>query len=358
MRLTTFTQSLAMGESVVSLAQQGKSELVDELADEITTLSRQRSLNVDKSQSLSMLLGQLLEDLPIAVAVFDSEYTMSYANRAAYQISDISLLQGASASDLGFAVENKHIKHPALTASWRCQSSYVNYMEQSGYLFTAIDISTELKQSEQAVQKNLVRVLSHELRNTLTPMSSMAETLLSMKDWDSAQIRTVLERIKARSDGLLMFVQRFAQVAKIPEPNKEYFDLEAVLEQTEVLLSENDSLSFQGQQTCYGDPQLLAQVLINLVKNAVESVENGGVNITVNYYQADNQQFLSVADDGAGFSNIDNAITPLFTTKAKGAGIGLAFVEAVLNKHNGKVKLSNQPDSGAKIELTWPLRAN
>ena len=66
--------------------------------------------------------------------------------------------------------------------------------------------------------------------------------------------------------------------------------------------------------------------------------------IKVNYYQQDNQQYLSVIDNGTGFSNIDNAITPLFTTKANGAGIGLAFVETVLNKHGGIVRLSNVAD--------------
>ena len=356
MRLTTYTQSLATGESGVVLAQQGKSELLDDLVREIMHLQKNVQNNNASNQQLSLMYSQLFEDLPIAIAMFDGSYTLTYANRTAYAISQISLLQGMKASDLGFVEQNKQLHHPALTSSWRCQSSFINYQNQSMCLFTAIDISNELKQSEQAVQKNLVRVLSHELRNTLTPMSSMAETLLTMDKWQTDQIRIVLERIKARSDGLLLFVQRFAEVAKIPEPKKERFDIETLVEQTRVLLGQTDSLTFSGQHTCYADPQLLAQVLMNLVKNAVESLEQGGVNIEVSYYQLDNQQHLCVTDSGTGFSNIDNAITPLFTTKAKGAGIGLAFVETVLNKHNGKVQLSNLADSGAKVELIWPLQ--
>lgn len=356
MRLTTYTQSLANGESGVVLARQGKSELLDDLTREISHLHQRATSNQITNQSLSVMYGQLFEDLPIAIAMFDGDYTLTYANRAAYAISDIGLLQGMKAMDLGFIEKNNQLHHPALATSWRCQSSFMRYQEQSVCLFTAIDISNELKQSEQAVQKNLVRVLSHELRNTLTPMSSMAETLLSMDEWQAEQIRKVLERIKARSDGLLIFVQRFAEVAKIPEPKKERFDLEALMEQSKVLLRPHDTLTFTGQQTCFADPQLMAQVLINLIKNAVESLESEGVNIEVSYYQLDNRQYLSVSDNGTGFSNIDNAITPLFTTKAQGAGIGLAFVEAVLNKHGGKVQLSNLPESGAKVELTWPLQ--
>ena len=354
MRLTTYTQSLASGESGVVLARRGHSELLDDLTREIVHLHKQAKNSPLDSRPLAVMYAQLFEDLPMAIVMFDGDYTLMYANRAAYGISEISLLQGMKASDLGFMEQNKQLHHPALTSSWRCQSSFMHHNGQSMCLFTAVDISNELKQSEQAVQKNLVRVLSHELRNTLTPMSSMTETLLSMEQWQAEQIRKVLERIKARADGLLIFVQRFAEVAKIPEPKKERFDLESVVEQSKVLLGPQDTLSFSGQHICYADPQLMAQVLINLIKNAVESIEDSAVNIEVNYYQSDNLQYLCVTDNGTGFSNIDNAMTPLFTTKAQGAGIGLAFVEAVLNKHGGKVQLSNLPKSGAKVELTWP----
>ncbi|WP_448554046.1 sensor histidine kinase [Thalassotalea montiporae] len=369
MRLTTYTQSLAMGESGVSLAQRGKSALLDDLSDEITQFYQQSTENRGANASLDMLFGQLFEDLPIAVVIFEQDYTLSYANRAAYDIAEISLLQGVSAKALGFVEQNKQLNHSALASNWRCQSSLINFQQQPIHLFTAIDIASELKQSEQAVQANLVRVLSHELRNTLTPMSSMAETLLSMQALDTVQTRKVLERVKTRSDGLLNFVERFAEVAKIPEPNKERFELPALVEQTKVLLTEKDSLTFTGQHICYADSQLMAQVLMNLVKNAVESKDTKAVAIKVNYYQQDNQQYLSVIDNGTGFSNIDNAITPLFTTKANGAGIGLAFVETVLNKHGGIVRLSNMADSdakvgnqehankGAKVELIWPLQS-
>lgn len=356
MRLTTYTQSLVMGESGVLPARQGHSALIDDLSREIGLLDQKSTEGSPHSQSLSVLFGQLFEDLPIAIVVFDSNKSVTYVNKAAYEISDISLLQGMTASELGFSEKNNQIRHPALELSWRCQSSYLTYMNQSACLFTAIDISNELKQSEQAVQSNLVRVLSHELRNTLTPMSSMAETILTMNNWDEAQLRKVFERIKARADGLLTFVHRFAEVAKIPEPKKERFDIETLLEQTWVLLSEKDSLVFSGQHTCTADPQLMAQVLMNLVKNAIESADGQGVEIKINYHQAANLQCLSVEDNSTGFSNIDNAITPLYTTKTNGAGIGLAFVETVLSKHGGKVRLSNTPNSGAKVELTWPLQ--
>lgn len=357
MRLTTYSQSLAMGESGVVLAQQGKSQLLDDLTREITHLAQQSSLVHSQQRPLSVLFSQLFDDLPMAIAIFDGDYILTYANRAAYGIKDIGLLQGMHAEDLGFVVRDRQILHPALASDWRCQSSFVDFDTQSTCLFTAIDISDELKQSEQAVQKNLVRVLSHELRNTLTPMSSMAETLLSMEEWETHQIRKVLERVKARSDGLLDFVQRFAEVAKVPDPKKERFDLGALVEQTRVLLAEKDTLTFTGQHTCFADPQLLGQVLMNLMKNAVEATESGPVTIHIRYYQSDNLQHLTVTDKGTGFSNIENAMTPLFTTKAKGAGIGLAFVETVLNKHGGKVRLSNQPAGGACVELTWPLLA-
>lgn len=355
MRITTYTQSLAMGESGVSLAQQGKSELLDDLTLEITRLHQNSTSAQQVTQSFSVLCHQFFEDLPIAIIMFSDDSTLNYANTAAYAVSDISLLQGMKATDLGFVEQQQQLHHPALSSGWRCQSSFLDYQGQTIRLFAAIDITNELKQSEQAVQENLVRVLSHELRNTLTPMSSMAETLLSMEQWQQDQIQKVLERIKARADGLLVFVQRFAEVAKIPDPKKARFDIGKLVDQVNVLLRNEDSLTFDGHHSCYGDPDLLAQVLMNLIKNAIESVSEGGVNIRIHFYLSKDMQHLSVVDDGSGFSNIENAITPLFTTKPQGAGIGLAFVEAVLNKHQGKVLLSNESESGAKVELSWPL---
>jgi nitrogen fixation/metabolism regulation signal transduction histidine kinase len=355
MRMTAYVQSINMGESGVGLAERGHSSLIDELVVEIEHLHSKSHANNASNQLLSILFTQLFEDTPLAVIAFDDDFSLIYANREAYAINEISLLQGMQATQLGFTVNKEQIYHPALAKNWRCQSSALNYMQQTAYLFTAVNIANELKQSEQAVQKNLVRVLSHELRNTLTPMSSMAQTLLSMPQWDIEQVRKVLTRVKTRSDGLLNFVERFAEVAKIPEPRIERFALDGLIEQLKSLLREKDTLRFVGQNSCSGDPQLLAQVLINLVKNAVESVESGPAEIEIQCYMKGTQQHLIVSDNGEGFSNIENAVTPLFTTKLHGAGIGLTFVESVISKHGGKLKLSNKVDRGAEVELMWPL---
>lgn len=354
MRVSTYVQSVNMGESSTSLARRGSSVLIDDLVREIELLQSKSAIGSTSTQLLPILLSQLFEDIPIVIIAFDDNFTLIYANREAYAMREVSLLQGMHAQQLGFTVSKDQIHHPALTRSWRCQSSALNYMQQSAYLFTAINIDSELKQSEQAVQNNIVRVLSHELRNTLTPMSSMADTLLSMSNWDLEQVRKVLSRVKSRSDGLLSFVERFAEVAKIPEPQYERFDLTTVVEQTKTLLGEKDQLRFSGQHTCYGDPQLLAHVLINLVKNALEAVEENDAIIDVQFYLSDSQQHLIVTDNGTGFSNIENAKTPLFTTKEHGAGIGLAFVESVVSKHDGKLALLNGANGGAKVELVWP----
>lgn len=355
MRVTAYVQSINMGESGIALANNSRSTLIDELVHEIEQLQLKSDTTAAANPLLSILFTQLFEDTPLAVIAFDDNFTLIYANREAYAISEMSLLQGMQATQLGFEINKSQIYHPALAKNWRCQSSTMNYRQRAAYLFTAVNIAYELKQSEQAVQKNLVRVLSHELRNTLTPMSSMADTLLSMTQWNTDQVRNVLTRVKTRSDGLLNFVERFAEVAKIPEPHVERFSLDGLLEQVKGLLNERDTLHFVGQNSCSGDPQLFAQVLINLVKNAVESVEFGHAEIEIQCYLKGTQQHLIVSDNGAGFSNIDNAVTPLFTTKHQGAGIGLTFVESVISKHGGKLKLSNKPDKGAEVELVWPL---
>lgn len=124
-------------------------------------------------------------------------------------------------------------------------------------------------------------------------------------------------------------------MAKIPEQQYERFDLTFVVEQTKTLLGEKVQLHFSSQQTCFGDPQLLAHVLINHVKNALE--EKDAI-VEVQCYLSNSQQYLIVTDNGTG------------------TGIGLALVESFVSKKDGKLTLANCASIGAKVELRWPLQ--
>ncbi|GAB3025804.1 hypothetical protein GCM10027098_23050 [Bowmanella dokdonensis] len=355
MRLTAYTQSLNEGEQRVVLSQASRPSLTEGLVVEIDRLARHRLQAVQQQQSFSLLLAQVFDNWPQPVCAFGESTILVYANRTARELRGISLLLGARAGDMGFVFSDNQLHHPSLQKGWQNQSIRYRLAEEDYWLFIANDISLPLHQSEMIIQNNLVRVLSHELRNSLTPMASMTDTLLEMQSWPPEQVRQVLDRVRQRARGLLNFVQRFASVSQVPQPRQEWFDLSSLVEQSRSLLPGGTELSFFGEHRCHGDPILLGQVLMNLVKNAVEAQLKPESEIQVRFFHADGMQFLMVEDQGEGFANLDNALTPLYTTKAEGAGIGLALVNMIVARHGGRIRITNRPEGGASVELSWPL---
>ncbi|GAA0359042.1 hypothetical protein GCM10009092_24090 [Bowmanella denitrificans] len=355
MLLSNYVQRLHSGEDAVCPNQLQQSGLLAQLSKDIDNLAADRLRAEHQQQSLALLIELMFSNWSQPVCVFSGQGTLLYANPASNSLPGIARLVGSSYTDLGFEMTPAGLSHHLLHKGWQTQSIRYEWQGEQYWLFTAFDISQPLQQAELAIQTNLVRVLSHELRNSLTPMSSMADTLLCGDNWQESQVRKVLERVRQRANVLLEFVQRFASVSQLPPPRQEWFSFSAVLEQCNGLLKAGDQLEFSGEGRCYADPELFAQMLINLVKNALEASEEGERKVWVRCYCRDKSQVLQVDDCGAGFANLDNALTPLYTTKTGGSGIGLTLANVIISKHGGRIHLGNLPGGGARVELVWPL---
>ncbi|MBN7821629.1 sensor histidine kinase [Bowmanella yangjiangensis] len=355
MQLSNYVQRLQNGEEAENPKQHRHHGLVDQLRADVEKLAA-HSLKADhQQQSLALLIEMMFGNWSQPVCVFSGQGCLLYANPASNSLPGIARLVGSNYRDLGFEMTSRGLQHQLLHKGWQTQSIRYQWLGEQYWLFTAFDISQSLQQAELAIQTNMVRVLSHELRNSLTPMSSMADTLLCSQDWHEEQVRKVLSRIQQRADTLLDFVHRFAAVSQMPLPNPVWFSLAEVLEQCRSLLQEGDKLEISGDDRCYGDPQLIAQVLINLVKNALEASNTGDRRVSVRLFSQNKLQHLLVEDNGQGFANLENALTPLYTTKAAGSGIGLALVNVIISKHGGRLSLANSESGGARVELVWPL---
>ncbi|GGO66720.1 sensor histidine kinase [Bowmanella pacifica] len=355
MQLSSYAQSLYNGEDTVTPRLLSRSALAEQLRIDIDKLAAGQLTHQHQQQSLTLLIEMLFSNWLQPVCVFSDEGRLLYANPASTALPGIPRLIGSSYEDLGFAMTSRGLSHPLLHKGWQTQSIRYELLGKQYWLFTAFDISLSLQQAELAIQTNMVRVLSHELRNSLTPMSSMADTLLSSTDWQEEQVRKVLSRIQQRADALLDFVHRFASVSQMPVPTPAWFSLSSLLEQCQGLLQADDDLTIMGDDRCFGDAQLLGQALINLVKNALEAAPSGERKVTIRLFSQNNFQHLLVDDNGPGFANLDNALTPLYTTKAGGSGIGLALVNVIISKHGGRLRITNQSPRGARVELIWPL---
>ena len=248
------------------------------------------------------------------------------------------------------------------------RSSFIVSFDSSIYIlklsfatsFSAINISQLLNKNSSVTQQNLIRVLGHELRNSLTPMASMTDTLLSADELDEQQTRLVLSRIHKRSNRLLSFISEYSKLTQLPLPKLEWFNLSEIIDETKLLVNEQlCAIEFQGNQQCFGDEEQIAQVIINLVKNAQEASENIQTKIVIKAFYKQEQQIIEVEDNGPGFANLNNVLTPFYTTKPGGSGIGLSLCAEIIKNHFGQLSVENRKNKsaivGASILMSWPI---
>lgn len=359
-QLTTFTQILKEGEQNLRFKQQHPDNLLLALQKEITGLAQVNLTKSRNHQSLDNLLNHILDAWSVPVCLFDENLQLTYRNTAMNEQIQQPMLVGSFASDLGFKHQNGQLTHPKFDQQWQCQSIQYKQENQDHCLFSAINISQLLNKNSSVTQQNLIRVLGHELRNSLTPMASMTDTLLSADELDEQQTRLVLSRIHKRSNRLLSFISEYSKLTQLPLPRLEWFDLSEIIDETKLLVNEQLCLiEFQGNQQCFGDEEQIAQVIINLVKNAQEASENIQTKIVIKAFYKQEQQIIEVEDNGPGFANLNNVLTPFYTTKPGGSGIGLSLCAAIIKNHFGQLSVENRKNKsaivGASILMSWPI---
>lgn len=359
MRLTTYTQVLKEGERNLRFKKQNANNLLLELQKEIAELADVNFHKHRQSQSVDNLLNQILESWPIPVCLFDHNLKLAYRNSAMNEQIQQPMLLGSLAEELGFVLKDNKFFHPKFDGKWQCQTIYYMQQQQKQWLFSSLDISQLLNKTQSTTQQNLIRVLGHELRNSLTPMYSMTETLLSNEYLDEQQTRLVLSRINKRSNRLLSFISEYSQLAQLPLPKLKWFNFSEVLVEAESMLNApNCHVSFHGSEQCFGDIEQIAQVMINLLKNAFEACALDKSEIEVKAYHQQQLQVIEVSDNGPGFANLDNVLTPFYTTKQHGSGIGLSLCAEIARNHGGQLQVTNDKKGGAKISMHWPNTAN
>ncbi|MEA2106398.1 MAG: ATP-binding protein [Bacteroidota bacterium] len=243
-------------------------------------------------------------------------------------------------------------------------------------LVTIKNIQSVLEDQETESWQKLIRVLTHEIMNSITPISSITSTLdLMFKDAERnksipdmetiEEVHMAIKTIHKRSNELLHFVNTYRNLTKIPKPNfriagvKELFDDIKPLMLDEIgekpikleMTVEPESLEF------YADTKLIEQVLINLIKNAIHAMENreNGKIIVRGFLNKRNRVTIQVIDNGQGILKevLDKIFIPFFTTKPKGSGIGLSLSKQIMRLHGGSIAANSKPDEGTTFILTF-----
>src|SRR5690606_37087628 len=230
-------------------------------------------------------------------------------------------------------------------------------------LLTITDLSQALREEERRAWQRLIRVLGHELNNSLAPIKSMASTLADLlarepppPDWRE-DARYGLGVIADRADALARFMSGYTTLAKLPPPRKRAVDLSGLLArvrtlETRVAVRCEVSEGIHVQV----DPDQLEQALINLVKNAAEASMTQGGGVSIHAQVEPHTVRIGIVDEGPGLSGSENLFVPFFTTKPGGSGIGLVLARQIVEAHGGSLVLRNRGDrSGCIAEVTLPL---
>jgi signal transduction histidine kinase len=252
---------------------------------------------------------------------------------------------------------------PGGTGRWEVRSGHFRQGGIPLELLVMTDVSQSLRDEERQAWQRLIRVIGHEINNSLAPIKSIAhslERILSRDpkppDWE-ADMRSGLQVVGARADSLGRFTAAYAQLARLPAPTLVPVRL-ATLVARVAGLERRKTVTVAGgpSVTIQADPDQLEQLLINLFRNAVDATLDNRGGVTVSWDLLEGRVRLHVDDDGPGLSNTTNLFVPFFTTKPGGSGIGLVLCRQIAEAHAGTLTLANRsPGPGCRAELTLPL---
>jgi signal transduction histidine kinase len=225
------------------------------------------------------------------------------------------------------------------------------------------DLSRLLREEERQSWKRLIRVLSHEINNSLAPIRSIADSLQAIvqrekRDSESNEdLKQGLSIIASRSDALSRFMASYARLARLPPPVIAELDVGTWIKRITALETRMSVLVTDGQGVkILADGDQLDQLLINLVDNAVDAAEETGGSVSVSWRTDNGAVEVVVEDEGHGVPDTSNLFVPFYTTKAKGSGIGLALCLQIAEGHGGTITLENREDTrGCRARLRLPV---
>jgi two-component system, NtrC family, nitrogen regulation sensor histidine kinase NtrY len=319
------------------------------------------------------LLARVIEEIDVAILAFDAGEALRLANRAGARLlaQPAERILGRSAEELGLArclreeqAGGFEQAFPGASGRWEVRRSAFRQGGQPMRLLVITDVSRVLRLEERQTWQRLVRVLGHEINNSLAPISSIAASLGELShraprpaDWD-ADLAKGLEVIGSRADSLTRFMAAYARLARLPPPQRTPVDIGACVRRV-AGLETRCAVRIDGgpDVVVSADGTQLEQLLINLVGNAVDaSRERGGV-VAVSWDVSADSLQVRVRDEGQGVADTANLFVPFYTTKPHGSGIGLVLSRQIAEAHGGTLTLRNRsPGPGAEARLMLPLQ--
>jgi two-component system, NtrC family, nitrogen regulation sensor histidine kinase NtrY len=369
--LSNVIASLREGDYSFRARGAGSRDELGELSAEVNALADLLQRQRVRSLEATALLSRMLEVMHSPLFAFNRENRLQLVNDAGLKLVGLPHARafGMSARELELeellkADDQTTHSFGSGPARWLLRKAVFRQNGVPHTLLLLSDVSAPLREEEQIAWKRLIRVLGHELSNSLAPIKSIAGSLRSRTgslSGDEATLndfRRGLNVVESRADALHRFVQSYRRLAQLPPPRFQTVDVASLLERV-VLLEQRLQVQVNPgpQITLQADPDQLEQMLINLLANAVDaSLSNGSEPVHVTWNVAGLSLFFHIEDRGLGIANADNLFVPFYTTKEKGSGVGLALAQQIARAHGGEIQLANREDGiGALAIVRIPV---
>lgn len=372
--VTNLLAALREGDYSIRARSVGRGDVLGELMLEVNAMAetlREQRLGALEANAL---LRKVMVEIDVAIFTFDSEQRLQLVNRAGEKLlsQPMERVLGRTAKELGLAECLQGESNTTVSRTfpggragrWEIRRGIFREKGMANQLLVLTDLSRALREEERQAWQRLVRVLGHELNNSLAPIKSIAgslENMLTRKppDWQE-DIKHGLSVIAARAEALNRFMGSYARLARLPQPRFHSLDVAEWIKRVvrletrmEIKLSPGPDLIIDA------DGDQLDQLLINLLRNAVDAAleTNGGVSVS---WQVENNYLeICIEDEGLGLANTSNLFVPFFTTKPQGSGIGLVLSRQIAEAHGGTLSLQNRAnEKGCEARLRIPIASD
>lgn len=330
---------------------------VIEFHQDLENLSSHLQLLKSRYDQHIFLVYRLIEQLDSPILVFDQHPQLTYANSAFNELypQPWQIFRHSSPSLLGleFLDNNWHFKDKQRDSKWQIRHSEFIDQGKTHQLIVFVNIESALRQSQLSAWQQLIRVLGHEIRNSLTPVSALAQglSLKAKGDREKQALTVITERCQHLQD----FVSRYASITKPFHLNCQMLSASNIAKRIQGLLKDIQLQVEFKTKHFWADPAFIEQVLLNVIKNADEASEPGEI-IKLIFSEGANTSRIEVVDNGHGFANLDNLFVPLYSTKQNGQGIGLSFCRNIIEHHKGTIDLVNNTNGpGVTVSIYLPL---
>lgn len=392
LKIAYFFESLKNEDYTVRFPEETKPKTLKQLHQSLNKVNHLIRETQIKNREQENYYHEILKHAKIGVLTLNEKGHILYANPSAKRflccdpLNHIRQLEKVDEKLYDFLAKVKpferrlfQLTNERETSQLVLKSTQVVLHEETLQLITIQDINAELDQKETDSWMKLIRVLTHEIMNTIAPISSISESILnyyknengivSLENIDENHIKNTikgLEVIKNQGADLMSFVQSYRSILSVPKPDKSIIEVPKLLENVKVMISQEsgfETIQFKIKTTednleIFADEKQIMQVLINLTKNAMQSLQDkkSGVIELSSGINSENQKYITVKDNGDGISKelLGQIFVPFFTTKSYGSGIGLSLSKQIMQIHGGSLQVHSIP----QIETSFTLFFN